>query len=457
MGKGGGGSAPPPPDYRAAAIETAAGDLEAARANAAANRVNQVTPYGALTYSQNPELDQFGNPTFTATQTLSPDQQKLLDYQNRTSVGLGELTGTGLDYVNRMMQDPFSTSTLPTLQSSVGNADLQRLTGNVNLGMVGQGPQALQVGQAQQNQMVGQGPQFNQIGDAAQLQTSLQDQGMAGWDRASDLMMQRLRPQMDIQNENLDVKLANQGITAGTEAYNRAKQSLGMQQNDLLTQAQLQSQGIGQNLFNQALQGGQFGNQALTQQNQTQLANLGFNNQLGQQGYQNQLAGTQFNNAAMNQNYQNLLAGQGFNAQQNQLDYSNQLAAQAANNPALQQMFSNQQAQQQANNAIAQQMFGNQLTNANLANTARQQGFNELAYMRNEPLNTLNAVRTGSQVTNPSFVSVPQQAVTRGADMLGAATAQGNYDTAAANAAQAGQSGMTSGLMSLAGTGMMAF
>jgi hypothetical protein len=102
-------------------------------------------------------------------------------------------------------------------------------------------------------------------------------------------------------------------------------------------------------------------------------------------------------------------------------------------------------------------MFGNRLTNANLGNTARQQGFNELAYMRNEPLNTLNAVRTGSQVTNPSFTSVPQQAVTRGADMLGAATAQGNYDTAAYNAAQAGQAGMTSGLMSLAGTGMMAF
>ena len=449
MGKGG-GSAPPPPDYRAAARETAAGDLEAARANAAANRVNQFTPYGSLVYSQQGKFDPrayeqaqeayklsqqgaglpegysltdtnpfairasvqprsgyqyaygpngdrievpLGNLTaprvedfltapanpdegWTATQFLSPEQQKLLDYQNATSMGLGELTGKGLGYVEGMLDNPFSTSTLPTLQSSVGDADLQRLTGNADLGLVGQGPQ---------------------------LQTSLQDQGMAGWDRASDLMMQRLRPQMDIQNENLDVKLANQGITAGTEAYNRAKQSLGMQQNDLLTQAQLQSQGIGQNLFNQALQGGQFANTAT------------------QQGYQNLLA------------------------------------QQQANNPALQQMFSNQQAQQQANNAIAQQMFGNRLTNANLGNTARQQGFNELAYMRNEPLNTLNAVRTGSQVTNPSFTSVPQQAVTRGADMLGAATAQGNYDTAAANAAQAGQSGMTSGLMSLAGTGMMAF
>jgi hypothetical protein len=89
--------------------------------------------------------------------------------------------------------------------------------------------------------------------------------------------------------------------------------------------------------------------------------------------------------------------------------------------------------------------------------SARQQGFNEAAYQRNEPINTLNAVRTGAQVTNPSYVSVPQQATTKGADMLGAATAQGNYDTAASNAASASNSGMTSGLMSLAGTAAMAF
>ena len=43
MGKG---SSPPPPapDYAGAAQATAAGNLEAARANAAANRVNQYTP-----------------------------------------------------------------------------------------------------------------------------------------------------------------------------------------------------------------------------------------------------------------------------------------------------------------------------------------------------------------------------------------------------------------------------
>jgi hypothetical protein len=272
MGKG--GSAPPPPDYRAAARETAAGDLEAARAAAAANRVNQVTPYGALTYSQNPDLDNFGNPTFTATQTLSPEQQKLLDYQNQTSMGLGELTGKGLGYVENMLDNPFTTQDLPSLGFDAGQT-------------------------------------------------------------YQDAYMARLDPQIQQGREQTAQRLANQGITIGSKAYEEAMRLQGQKENDLRLGATTQGFGTG-------LQ-------------------------------------------------------------------------------------------------------------------ARQQGFNEAAYQRNEPLNTLNAVRTGAQVTNPSYVSVPQQATTRGADLLGAATAEGNYNTASANASAAQNAGMTSGLMSLAGTATMAF
>jgi len=273
MGKG--GSAPPPPDYRGAAKETAAGDLEAARTAAAANRVNQVTPYGNLTYSMNPsDTDQWGNAMWTVTQTLSPEQQKLLDYQNQTSMGLGELTGTGLDYVKGMMADPFTTKDLPSL--------------------------GIDAGQTYQ-----------------------------------EAYMERLAPQLQQSREQTAQRLANQGITVGSKAYEEAMRLQGQRENDALLGATTQGFGTG-------LQ-------------------------------------------------------------------------------------------------------------------ARQQGFNEAAYQRNEPLNTLNAVRTGAQVTNPSYVSVPQQATTKGADLLGAATAEGNYNTASANAQQAGQSNMTSGLVTLGAAGIMAF
>jgi hypothetical protein len=82
---------------------------------------------------------------------------------------------------------------------------------------------------------------------------------------------------------------------------------------------------------------------------------------------------------------------------------------------------------------------------------ARGQGFSEQAYQRNEPINTLNAVRSGSQVTNPNsfFVNAPQQATTAGADYLGAAGMTGNANIAAANAENAQRNAMIQGLFSI--------
>ena len=128
------------------------------------------------------------------------------------------------------------------------------------------------------------------------------------------------------------------------------------------------------------------------------------------------------------------------------------LQGQAAAHAHQAQLQQHQVAQQQANNAIAQQQFANQLTGANLANQARQQGFGELSYMRNEPLNTLNAVRSGAQVTKPSFMNTPQQAVTAGPDYLAATNAQYANQMAGYNAQQAAQSNLMGGLMGLGGT-----
>jgi len=336
-------SPPPAPDYTGAAQATAAGNLDAARAAAAANRVNQVTPYGNLDYAVTGS-DPYGNPTWTATTNLSDVGRQLLGTQNAASLGLGQTINAQLGNVQNVMGQGFNPQTAP-ITTNVGQANLNPLTGQANL----------------------------------QTQTDYAG-GMQGWDKANQLLMARLQPQMEIQQKNLDAQLANQGVVAGTEAYNRAKMGLGMQQNDLLNQAQLSGLSAGNTLFNQGLQGAQFGNAAQ------------------QQGYQNT------------------------------------------------------QAQQQANNAIAQQQFGNQLTNANLGNAAQQQQYNQAMTNYNMPLNTLSALRTGAQVQNPTFINAPQQATTAGADLLGAATAQGNYNTAANNAATAAQSSLTGGLMNLGGT-----
>jgi len=330
-------------DYTKAAKVQAQGNLAAAQAQSAANRVNQINPYGSINYYQS-GVDAAGNPTYSAAASLAPEQQALLNAQNYQSMGLAQTANQALNNVYNTYGQSFNVD--PYMQ-----------------------------------QMMGSGPQFNQIGQAANLQSSLdQNAGMQGWDRASNLLMSRLNPQIEQSQDRLKAQLANQGIVAGTEAYNRAMTQQGQQENDLRTQAQIAGSQLQNQLFGQELQAGQFGNQALTQQNANQLANLGFNNQLGQQGFQNQLA------------------------------------------------------QQQANNM------------------ARQNNFQLASYLRGLPMQELNALRAGSQVTNPSFINVAQQGQTQGPDTLSAYQAQQNANIANQNRQAAQQSNLTSGLFDLGGS-----
>ena len=190
MGKS--ASAPPAPDYVGAAKETASGNLDAARANIAANRVSQYTPYGALEYEVSGE-DKFGNPMWKATQSQAPAQQQLLDYQNKARRGLGELTGKGLGYVSNMLDNPFDVSQLPS-------------TG------------------------------FNPS------------------QSYQDAYMQRLAPQIQQGREKLEQQLANQGIQLGSEAYDRAMRNQAQRENDLLLGATTQGFGVGQQARQSALQ-----------------------------------------------------------------------------------------------------------------------------------------------------------------------------------------------------------
>ncbi len=289
----GGNQTPAAPDYTGAANATAQGNLDAARAAAAANRVNQVTPYGSLNYNQS-GTDSYGNPTWTATTSLSDTGQQLLNNQNQTALGLGSTINSSLQNVQNTMSQPFNPD-LPALQSNLETPNYQQ---------------------------VGQGPQFSQMGSSPDLQTKVGGTGMEGWDAATALINQRLQPQIQRQNEQSDAQLANQGIMPGSKAYNAAKQQLAQQQNDLSVQAQLQGQNVQNSLFNQNLNAGQFTNTALNQMNTNQLANTGFNNTTNQQGFTNQLAGTQANNAAIGQGFNNQLQNANLTNSANQQAYN---------------------------------------------------------------------------------------------------------------------------------------
>ena len=124
MGKS--SSPPPAPDYAGAAQATAQGNLEATRAATAANRINQYTPYGSLTYAHNPEE---GNPDggWSQTVNLSPVGQQLLDYSNNAALGLGEQTGLALDRVGQGLSQPFDFGSVGDVQNAAEGAITSRL------------------------------------------------------------------------------------------------------------------------------------------------------------------------------------------------------------------------------------------------------------------------------------------------------------------------------------------
>lgn len=86
------------------------------------------------------------------------------------------------------------------------------------------------------------------------------------------------------------------------------------------------------------------------------------------------------------------------------------------------------------------------LQGINLDTQGRQNALQEQSYFRSQPLNELNALRTGSQVQNPSFQGIPQ---TQGANYLAAAQLQGNDNLAGFNAGQASNNNMMSGLFGI--------
>lgn len=95
---GGSSSPPPPPDPVATAKAQGEMNRDTAITQYGLNATNQVTPYGNLSYSQNGTWSD-GTPRFTATTTLSPEQQELYRLNTETQKGIGQI---GVDQTQRI-------------------------------------------------------------------------------------------------------------------------------------------------------------------------------------------------------------------------------------------------------------------------------------------------------------------------------------------------------------------
>lgn len=120
-----------------------------------------------------------------------------------------------------------------------------------------------------------------------------------------------------------------------------------------------------------------------------------------------------------------------------------------------QNAFGQASAQAQFHNAAQAQEFGQGVTNAALQNQGRSQSINEQNYLRQQPLNELNALRTGSQVSAPQFGSTPQGNV-QGADIASMYNNQYQGQLAAYNGQVASNNQLTSGMFQLGAAGIAA-
>jgi hypothetical protein len=468
-GGGKGGSAPPAPDYAGAAAQTAAGNKETAIATQAGNMINQYTPQGSVTYAQRGSYD--GTPLWEQVVTLSPEQQAAYNKDVAMNARLQDVGMQGVGYVQNALNAPLQSPgqavstagttnfvtgvNAPTLQTQLN--DVGGLQRNINAPTVNLATGA-DMGQIQQN-----------LGDnSGRIRTDVQDPNLFADKLTSQLYEQQtklLDPQMQREQAKIENQLANQGITRGSEAYNNAMQDFARQKESAYgtarTNAINQVMNAGSQLYNAQLQGIQTQNAALGQQFGQGLQGATFANQAQQQAYQQQLSNAQMQNQARAQQLQEALSTGQFTNEAQAQAYAQELSRLQAQNAAQTQQFGMGMENANLYNQAANQQYAQQLSNAQLANQALQQNFANAQTLRQEPINILNAVRTGSQMQSAAQpqvgVSSPGQLANfAGPDYLSAATATGQYNQGLYNANQAASSNMTSGLMGLAGTGMMA-
>ena len=218
MGK----KAPKAPNYAAAAQQTAQASQAATDAQTTANRPNQVTPWGTSNWVKGPDGQ------WTQNVSLDPQDQRGLDAQQKLGADRSTFAGGMFNRVRDEMGTP---------------VDFNKFE------------------------------DYGELGDYNQRRTAAED---AAYSRAAS----RLDPYWQQQESNMEVKLRNQGLRPGDEAYDRAMGNMTRARTDAYSAAQddAVSQGRQESAlaYDQQLGSANYSNQLRTQQIQDELTQRGW-------------------------------------------------------------------------------------------------------------------------------------------------------------------------------------
>lgn len=266
------------PDPGDIAKQQGASDIRTAIANAILGNADIRTPFGSIDWTKTPnqtftyEGKTYSIPTFRGTQTLSAGQQGLYDAHTAAQTNLANVSASQAQRLGSILARPaYNAGTLP---SGVRNAAIA--------------PTLTPASAAAINPTLRE-----QIGA---------DDFSADRLRVEEAILDRLNPQIERDRAALQSRLANQGLTQGSQAYNQGIDELNRQVNDQRMQAILAGGQEQSRLFGLDQAKGQFFNQARQQ---------GADNALRATQHLNDMRGQQFNYNLQEQQQQQTLREKG--------------------------------------------------------------------------------------------------------------------------------------------------
>jgi hypothetical protein len=393
-----------PVDYEGAAIAEGDAARKLTEQQTWANRPDQNNPWGSVTWDNetyyDPSTDQNLN-RWTQNQTMSPALNSALQaqmglMQGRSELGYGMMGNIAQELGQGMNWDQFGQMQNVGDQQQLSTENLPGLWGNMQQDI----PQYQTAGTLRdlnfQNAPGVNAPQF-------------------GLQRAEDAIygqaQSRLDPRFQGEQQALEIKLRNQGLTPGDQAWDSAMQNQNMGKNDAYNQAQMSSI-IGSGQEAQRMLGMEQGYRDQYTGEVERAANFG--NAASQQEFMQNMAAQQqgFQDTMSAANFQNQARGQGLDERQQQSAYNQDL----------------------------------DFRMSDYYNNLRQQMINEEIGQRGQSLNEANALISGQQVGQPQFTGFSNAGVAQAPQLLAASQMQGQQNAADASAANAGVNGLMSGL-----------
>lgn len=447
MGKS---SAPSTPDYMGATQLQGQISQENLNTQNYANRPSVYTPFGSQTWSTQAQTDPATGQTVTGWQqnvSLNPTLQSALDSQMTLQAGRSDLANNFMGRVADEYGKPIDYSSLPALTSANAPSSLQTRMTDYTPGLnssVSSNAANLQSG----FNMAGPTTSINGMtGDVQRGLNTANNPALPQFDSSyrdtvANQLMQKMQPVHDYQTRQLETRLANQGLRAGSDAYNRAATQLGQQQALERYNALDQAGGEAQRLYNMQMGARQ---QAFNED----VGSGNFANQATQQAYNQNLGAFNFGNQAQQQAYGQAMGLANLNNQANQQGFNQNLQAAQFGNQAMNQASAMDLARMQAQNQAQQSQYGLNQQYANAQNQLRQQAIAEQAQRRGMSLNEMNALLSGQQVGLPTFPGFSNAGVAQAPNYMGAL--QNTYDAqlGAVNAQNAQTANLLGGLGNL--------